>query len=133
MRSEENDPLPLRLWLTELDRLSVTCLSASGQEEDRAVRRAYYLMKLAPPSLRSILAPFLMESDVEAMLEQGRAEQAAMLIVGERARVSFSQSLVTHGTLASLTYDDSDPVMMEAATPALALIAAWAKLLARGQ
>jgi len=127
MPVEDEKPLPAGIWLSELRKLAESCANDNGEAEDRAVRRAFHVLKLSPPAIARIWAADLSEGDMEAMLEQGNAREAAGQIVGSHASVEMAADTKRH--VAVLQFDGDQPVRAEAATPALAIISAWAALL----
>lgn len=127
MPVEVETPLPIGVWLSELRKLAEICANDNGDTEDRAVRRAFHVLKLSPPAIARIWAADLSESDLETMLEEGHASDAACVIVGAHAKVELSGGAAKH--VAVLQFDGEAPVRAEAATPALAMISAWATLL----
>lgn len=131
MPAEVEIPLPSGIWLSELRKLSDCCVSADGDTEDRAVRRAFHFLKLSPPAISRAWASEMSEGDMETMLEQGKAQEAACGIVGSHTEVELSAGGKSRH-VAVLHFDDGQPVRAEAATPALAMISAWARLLSGG-
>jgi len=127
MPVEVEKPLPAGIWLSELRKLAESCANDNGEAEDRAVRRAFHVLKLSPPAIARIWAADLSESEMETMLDQGHAREAACEIVGSHASVEMSGDAKRH--VAVLQFDGDAPVRAEAATPALAMISAWATLL----
>lgn len=108
MRLENDDPLPAGIWLAELRRLA----NDTDIAEDRAVRRAFHLRRLSPPAIARLSEFTLSEEEMELMLEEGRAYEAASLIVD------------AHGTACP---DFNENI------PALDMINAWANSMADPQ
>jgi|GEM_PF-1347969 len=129
MENLQAEPLPLGLWLSELENLAVCCASQIGDAEDRALRRAHYLMVLSPRPIRRLSGTSPSELEVERLLEQGRQQDVAALIVGDSVPVRISPS--NGGFLAVMTVDEARELQAEAATPALALVGAWARFLSQ--
>lgn len=129
MPEEQERALPTGVWLNELRRLSDSCVEDDGRAEDRAVRRAFHCLKLSPPSIARMWDSDLSESRLEDLLDRHEASQAACEIIGGRAGVKLSPAGDAHRHIAELRFDDEHPVFAEAATPALAMISAWAQLL----
>jgi hypothetical protein len=128
MPIEVETPLPTGIWLSELRKLAESCANDNAEAEDRAVRRAFHVLKLSPPAIARIWSANLSENDLEIMLEQGQASKAACEIVGRHASIKISDAL-GHRHVAVLKPDGDDPVSAEAASPALAMISAWATML----
>jgi hypothetical protein len=126
---EEFKPLPIDIWLAELERLVARCAQGASEDEDRAVRRAYNLARLSPLAVRKVLAPFAAESELESTLEDGQIEEAAKIAIGVKAEVEVRDSPSSARTLAIFTLPGDEPVHFEAASPALAMIGAWASFL----
>jgi hypothetical protein len=130
MRSVEDEPLPFAVWLAEATTLSDFCTEASEADEDRAVRRAFWLFKHSVPAIRSLADPYLEESVVELVLQRDGAEAAFRLVAGERA--SFTVTPLegdASRVVAEIAFDGERPTRGEGSSPALAMIAAWATYL----
>ncbi|OYW44825.1 MAG: hypothetical protein B7Z33_10485 [Sphingomonadales bacterium 12-68-11] len=128
MRLEQHDPLPFELWLSELGKLAEAAASELAEHEDRAVRRAYYLLQLAPPSLRALGDPGLAESTIELLLENGHAEQAARLIAGPGSTITLTRPRARHRHQAVISVAGALSAHGEGDSPALALVGAWTGL-----
>lgn len=128
MRREQYDPLPFDLWLSELGKLAEASAIYAAEHEDRAVRRAFYLFKLAPPSIRRLGDPDLDEAVIELMLERGEAAHAARLIAGDRASITTERQRGRQHSVR-MTLSEELSARGEGASPALALVSAWADLL----
>lgn len=127
MRSADDVPLPFAQWLSEIESLSDDCADAAPGDEDRAVRRAFHLFKLSAPAIRSLGDPYLEESLVELILERDGPEAAVRLIAGDRA--SFGIAPANDGTpriAAEISFAGGPSARGKGATPAYAMIAAWA-------
>ena len=130
MRREQNDPLPFQLWLAQLGELSKFCAVAPSENEDRAVRNAFHLFRLAMPAIRSFADPDLSEAELERELEQSGAEAAMRLILGGRASCEILQTERPAHYRASLSYDAGHVAYGEGSSRALALVSAWSNWLA---
>jgi hypothetical protein len=126
---EFEEPLPIGIWLSELRKLARSCANDNGDAEDRAVRRAFHFLKLSPRPIAAAWNFRLSEDEIEQMLDHGRAQDAAREIVGSSTAVELSQSQTGPRHVAVLRFDGDAPVQAEGATPALAMISAWARLL----
>ena len=127
MSYEVEEPLPVGIWLSELRKLAESCANDNGDAEDRAVRRAFHFLKLSPRPIAARWDFGITEDEIERMLDQGRAQDAASEIIGGDAAIELSSSIDGPSHVAVLTYDEKLPVTAQAATPALAMIGAWAK------
>lgn len=127
MRQQQDDPLPFDVWLSELGKLAEASVLYSGEDEDLAIRRAFHLFMLAPPSIRALGDPGLEQTTVELLLERGEAEQAARLIAGERMHIVSERPAGLRAT-AIVSFPGGLSARGEGATPALALVRAWAEL-----
>jgi hypothetical protein len=130
MPAEVQTPLPIGIWLSELRKLADCCANDNGTCEDRAVRRAFHFLKLSPHPIANRWDFGMSEDELEAMLEQGRARDAASEIIGGDAEIELSSSTDGPSHVAVLRYDQDQPVSARAATPALAMISACATYLA---
>lgn len=129
MRREENDPLPFRLWLAQLEELSVYGGTEAPENEDRAVYRAFHLSKLAMPVIRTFSNPDLTEAEVELALERSGAEAAMRLVLGNRANCKVASAEQPSRYRASVSYDAGHIAHGEGNSPALAIVNAWSNLL----
>ena len=124
-------PLPVELWLRELDRLSVWCEHEASQVDERAVRRAFHLGTLAPLGISGILAPTIALAELDALLDEGAIEQAARAAIGTDASIEVT-SLPERGRwVAVFGLGDDAPVRCEAPTAVRAMIGAWATFLTK--
>ncbi len=133
MWREEFKPLPIEVWLEELEKLVVRCAQESLEDEDRTVRRAYNLARLSPLPVRRVMAPSASESELEFALEGERIEEAAKLVIGLGAKIDILESPDAPRTRAILTPKGDEPIEFEASSPALAIIGAWASFLTTAQ
>ena len=129
MPGEVHGSLQTGAWLSGIQELAQTCAAEDGAAEDRAVRRAFHFLKLSPPGIARMWQSGLSEARMENMLERQNARDAACEIIGDHAAISLSVAGGARRHVAELRYDDEGSVSAEAATPALALIAAWAQML----
>lgn len=129
MRREQYDPLPFDLWLSELGKLSEASAISPADHEDRAVRRAFYLFKLGPPSVQALGDPDLDESAIELLLERGEAERAALLIAGDRLTIAWDGAPAAPRATVTVSYGETMSATAHGNSPALALVHAWADLL----
>ncbi len=129
MWRENFKPLDAGLWFREIERLAASCAQDRREREDRAVRRAYHLTMIAPMAMRKMLTPALSESEFETMLDQGDSEQAATAILRMCAAVEISHAPTPGRHLAKVTVAGERPLCFEGASPALAMIGAWAQFL----
>ena len=128
MWREKFKPLSADLWVREIERLAVLCAQWPRNWEDRAVRRAYHLMMIAPLPLRDAALPELLE--LESMLDEGETAKAARAVLRNFATVQTFASLDQGRHVARLTIArETTVVCFEAATPALAIVGAWAQFL----
>ncbi len=126
MWREEFKPLPIEVWLAELERLVAYCAQESLEDDDRAVRRAYNLARISPLPVRRFLAPLASESELESSLEAKQIEAAAKIAIGFSAKIEVSDRPNSPRTLAILTVQGDQPIEFEASSPARAIIGAWA-------
>lgn len=129
MWGEEGRPLPLDMWLLELGKLCARCSYGPRSGEERVVRRAFHLARLSPLGVRRILLFTDSESDLEAVLEAGDVERAALMVVGGNAMVETDRRGEEGRHFATFVPYGEDPVRFEAESPALAMIGAWAHFL----
>lgn len=129
MSYEVEGRLPAGIWLSELRKLAESSANDNGDTEDRAVRRAFHFSQLSPLPISRIWKPLLSEADLEALLDQGKIQQAALEVIGSDTAIEISSDAAGPRSVAVVRYDDREPVSAEAATPALAMISAWAKFL----
>ena len=128
MPIEGEEPLPIGIWLSGLRKLAESTANDNGDAEDRAVRQAFHFSKLSPLPISRIWKPLVSEDEMEALLEQGKVQQAASEVIGGDTAIELS-SVSAPRHIAVVRYDNDPPVSAEAATPALAMLSAWAKFL----
>lgn len=108
-------PLDTELWFIEWAKLRHRRQQLDGGAPDAIIRKAFYLMQLAPVSLRPMLAPQTDEATLDAFLDCGAYESASLSLVPAAAALSLTRlasssefscaiSLGSEGTPAS----DSD-------------------------
>ena len=129
MWQEEFKPLPVQIWLAELASLVSRCSESPREVEDRIVRRAYHLSRLSPLAIRKITVPAASERELEAALDREDTEEAAMIVMGLNSVVELLDCTDTGCHVAEFTPKDGEPVRFEAASPALAMVGAWASFL----
>ena len=129
MWREEFRPLSFEIWLDGIEKLVARCSAGTCEEEDRAVRQAYHLARLSPLAIRKIQAPFASESELEDLIDHGEIEQAAKAAIGGKAAVNIADDPNSGRHIANFIQPGDEPVQFEAASPALAIIGAWASFL----
>ncbi|MDD3799412.1 MAG: hypothetical protein PHE36_09575 [Novosphingobium sp.] len=127
MWQEKHDPLPADLWFTEIGKLEESCLHDGSDTSGSIVRRAFQLARLAPRPIGRILASPVSENEIEAMLERGETTEAAATVVGSGGKVGLPPRQGAGRCVASFGLGDERPVSVEAGSPALALVGAWAR------
>lgn len=133
MWHEEFKPLSTAIWLSELEKLAKRCAENSFECDDRAVRQAYNLGRLSPLALRKMLGPFVSESELESVLEDGQNEKAAKLAIGSNTTADLLNCSDAMRSRATLTFQGGEQAAFEASSPALAIIGAWASFLTTTQ
>lgn len=118
-------PFDFDVWAARLRDFLNDCVASAACEEADRVREACLLLQGTPLSNREA-SDF---AAIEAMLACGAAASAALAVLGPE--VSFMLSRGASGScLATVVVDDdSEEMMSEGATVALALLAAHASLL----
>jgi hypothetical protein len=129
---EELTPLPVEIWLSELDELVGRCAWLSADAADRAVRSAYHLSMLSPPPVRRLFGNGMSESELEDLLERGEADDVAAAIAESAGSIHLIQRDGTPRYVATFDLDEEE-VAFEAASPALAIVGAWASALTTRQ
>ena len=123
---EQSRPLPVELWLHELERLANWCEKATAGEDDRAVRRAFHLSLLAPLGILRLSTPAISLDDLDQMLDDGETQAAGIAVIGSNASIDVTQIPDSDQWIGSYGIGDEPPVYSEAPTPAAAMIRAWA-------
>lgn len=129
MWRDEFKPLPVELWLSELGNFLVFCADAETADDDRAVRRAFHLAKIAPLAVRRMICPAFSESDLEDFLERQGSLEAALRLVQSHAQIEVAIRRGDSGDVAAIRYDDEQPSEFAAPSPTRALLGAWAEFL----
>lgn len=127
LRTEQH--LLAELWLDELQKLRETCSRGSGEDGERAVRRAFHLRTLSPKPLQRILPLDVAEDELEELLDQGDIEAAARALVGRDWTILISPSPIKGRVVAKLTGRRNQVLEAAGSCPAMAMIGAWVQLL----
>ena len=110
MPIEGEEPLPIGIWLSGLRKLAESTANDNGDAEDRAVRQAFHFSKLSPLPISRIWKPLVSEDEMEALLEQGKVQQAASEVIGGDTAIelsSVSSPLSSRWTIASSRFSAS--------------------------
>ncbi len=133
MWQEECGPLPIETWLAELNELIGRCAWLSADAADRAVRSAYHLSVLSPLPIRRFFGDAMSESELEDLLERGEADDVAAAIAESAGGICLVRRSGLPRYIATFHVDEEKAATFEAASPALAIIGAWASALTTGQ
>lgn len=125
--------LSVEIWLREMQMLVKRCSHEASRFEDRVVRKAFHLAVLSPPPFRQMLNVRLTERELEMWLELGDIEHVARSIAGTPIQLTFLASSEEDRYRAALFDRANFAVNFEGASPALAIIGAWAHSLIRPQ
>ena len=115
--------IPDPWYLHKLRRLADMCRNGALEDQPRRIRQARGLARAKVPSRM-----------FEVMIAAGAFESAALLLLGEDAAWMLSRGARGRCLASLLLPGMSEEVTCEAASPALALLGAWAcEALARAQ
>lgn len=129
MWHEDKKPLPTETWRLELEKLAGLCASLPAADAERAVRRAYHLLALSPLAIRRIFGETISESELEEMLDLGQADSLAMDIVHRLANIRLVRVGPANRFVAEFHLEQHEMITFEGASPALAIVGAWASWL----
>ena len=128
MSAQSIQPLEAALWLSELEKLAVRRARADGGAPDQLFRKAFYLIQLAPVSLRRHIACQVEEETLEGFLDCGAYLSAVVAMIPPPNAVAVVRNTASDRTRATVslsaancTGEDDD------AEPAKALLGAWLK------
>lgn len=123
--------LSAEIWLREMQMLIKRCRHDSSRFEDRIMRKAFHLAVLSPPPYRQMLNVRLTERELEMWLDLGDIEHVARSIAGADVQVAFINATEYGCYRAALFNRPHSVVSAEGASPALAILGAWASSLIR--
>jgi hypothetical protein len=115
----------LDVWAARLRDFLNDCVASAACEEADRVREAGLLLQGTPLS-NGAEPDFAL---IEAMLGCGAAESAALTILGSEVSFMLSRSAAGSCLATVVARDESEEMILEGATVALALLAAHASLL----
>jgi hypothetical protein len=130
MRLNSPDVLAPELWLAQMKRLRQDCESEDRKYTEFALRRAFHLAELAPPPLSDFVTPGFQEDALEELIGRGSLQSAAQAIAGDQFKVTVSRLTGQSGHLAKVRDANGMTAAGRGASPALAILAAWACFLA---
>lgn len=94
MTSSEIEPLEPGMWFEHTAKLLERFKSSKDDEDlEAALRRAYFLLQLAPRPLREFLRPAISESRFEAFIDVGAFDSAAIGLIAEPAAIEVARTL----------------------------------------
>lgn len=122
------EPLEPTIWLLQLKKLAES-IPAEEAELMRALRRAFYLVQLAPRPLRHVIACAEPEQQFEKLLQAGDLLAAAEALAGDP--LQYILALGAKGGAEAEVRFPGAPASCRAVAPtaALALFAAWLQCL----
>lgn len=122
-------PLKPLEWFNAVGKLAIESRTASGDDVDLYLRRAYYLAKLAPRALRELVRSELPEERFEALLDSGGPEAAALSFVGTPVSFTIRQAGAGEFEANVALPDQTEPSVVKSPILAAAILNAWLECL----
>lgn|GEM_PF-2818559 len=130
MRRGKLKPLDTSVWFAQVRRLGGFCSTtgSSCEAESQAIRRAYYLIQVAPLAIRRapLAAASITETELEVLLDKGKTMQAALKVVTVSIELADKRSDQKEAQ-AALVLDETSVREFSAASSPLAVIGVWAE------
>lgn len=124
------EPLQPELWFEQIRTIAARLSRLDGEAPDAVIRKAFYLIQLAPAPLRHVIACQTDESVLERMLADGAYDAAVTALVC--APIGFELSREPEEDMVEATVrlpGDAGVGVASDTTIARALLAAWSRCL----
>lgn len=131
MTRDNIEPLDPHTWFARLAKLLRDATLTEPGFQDKVIRQAYHLIKLAPGPLRVSLPADFDEQRVESMLECDAFESAVMVLVGLETSFTVQKDAGVNEMSVVVSLEaGSAPGHGRHESGAMAMIQAWARCLA---
>lgn len=124
------EPLQPELWFEQIRTIAARISRLDGEAPDAVIRKAYFLVQLAPTPLRDVISCLTEEAAFERMLENGAYDSAVAALICPPAGFEISREPGQDAVKAVVRLPgDAGTGESGGKTIALALLAAWSRCL----
>jgi hypothetical protein len=124
------EPLHPEMWFEQIGTLATRISRPEGAAPDAVIRKAFYLVQLAPAPLRDVISCRTEEADFERLLARGDYDAAVAALIAPPVAFEISTDPEQGCVNATVRLpDDAGVGSASDGSMALALLAAWSRCL----